>query len=104
MLQDQALLHEQIANKRREIELEVEEEKGKLNDRIRELQADVDLAQSQAEGLEKVSSRLTQELVKVHGQYGSLESEPITGKAPGAGRGETIAKNEQYTCKTGESL
>jgi len=104
MLQDQALLHEQIANKRREIELEVEEEKAKLNARIRELQSDVDLAQSQAEGLEKVSSRLTQELVKVHGQYGTLESEPLEGNVPGAARGETIAKNEKYLCKTGESL
>eukprot|EP00929_Paragymnodinium_shiwhaense_P013978 TRINITY_DN121831_c0_g1_i1.p1 TRINITY_DN121831_c0_g1~~TRINITY_DN121831_c0_g1_i1.p1 ORF type:complete len:620 (-),score=219.74 TRINITY_DN121831_c0_g1_i1:70-1929(-) len=103
MLQDQALLHEQIAHKRREIELEVEEEKGKLEARIRELQADVDLAQSNAEGLEKVSSRLTQELVKVHGQYGSLDSEPVGGGA-GGGSGDVLAKNEQYVAKTGESL
>jgi len=108
MLKDQALLHEQIANKRREIELEVEEEKGKLEARIKFLQGEVDLAQSQAEGLEKVSSRLTQELVKVHGQYGSLDSAPIDGNAPGAGRRPEdallVAKNESYTAKTGEAL
>merc|ERR1711981_304938 len=64
MLQDQAILNEQIAAKRREMELQVEEEKAALEQRIAELQGQVDHAQLQSEGLEKVSSRLTKELVK----------------------------------------
>merc|ERR1712125_239775 len=73
MLQDQAILNEQIAQKRREMELQVEEEKAALEARISQLQGEVDLAQSQSEGLEKVSSRLTKELVQVHGQYGGFD-------------------------------
>jgi len=75
MLQDQAILNEQIAQKRREMELQVEEEKAALEARIQSLQSEVDLAQSQSEGLEKVSSRLTKELVKVHGQYGGFDGQ-----------------------------
>jgi len=109
MLQDQALLNEQIAQKRREIELQVEEEKSSLESRIQELQGEVDLAQSQALGLEKVSSRLTTELVKVHGQYGTLESgqpdegKPVDSNAPGGGQQFPI-KMDKYHAKTGEDL
>merc|ERR1712072_1665801 len=98
MLQDQAILNEQIAQKRREMELQVEEEKAALEARIQALQGEVDLAQSQSEGLEKVSSRLTKELVKVHGQYGGFDG-------PGGGdEGEVLAKEENYVAKTGETL
>jgi len=99
MLQDQAILNEQIAQKRREMELQVEEEKAALEARIQALQSEVDLAQSQSEGLEKVSSRLTKELVKVHGQYGGFDG----GGGDGA-EGEVLAKEESYVAKTGETL
>jgi len=111
MLQDQALLNEQISQKRREIELQVEEEKAALERRIEELKGEVDLAQQQAVGLEKVSSRLTSELVKVHGQYGTLSPDaPAEGEGTGeskpaaGGDSEFPVKYEKYIAKTGEAL
>jgi predicted nucleic acid-binding Zn-ribbon protein len=105
MLQDQAILNEQIAQKRREMELQVEEEKAALETRISQLQGEVDLAQSQSEGLEKVSSRLTKELVKVHGQYGTLESQPSAAvDAAPTDDGLLLAKEDNYVAKTGETL
>lgn len=99
MMQDQNLMLEQIAAKRREIELQVEEEKAELEARIKDLQTEVDLAQSNAEGLEKVSSRLTKELVKVHGQYGSLDS------VEGGGDVEQVLERlENNRAGTGETL
>eukprot|EP00928_Gymnodinium_smaydae_P074878 TRINITY_DN57898_c0_g1_i1.p1 TRINITY_DN57898_c0_g1~~TRINITY_DN57898_c0_g1_i1.p1 ORF type:complete len:632 (+),score=157.28 TRINITY_DN57898_c0_g1_i1:145-2040(+) len=107
MLQDQALMQEQIAAKRREIELQVEEEKAELEARIKQLQNEVDLAQSQAEGLEKVSSRLTKELVKVHGQYGTLDSgaaEAPPGDAAGEAVEQVLERLESRLVGTGETL
>mmetsp|Transcript_36945 Transcript_36945/g.81094 ORF Transcript_36945/g.81094 Transcript_36945/m.81094 type:complete len:760 (-) Transcript_36945:14-2293(-) len=69
ILRDQAIMEEQIAQKRREIELQVEEEKALLRRRASELESERDQAVQGMEGMEKVSTRLTKELVKVHGQY-----------------------------------
>jgi len=107
MLQDQAILNEQIAQKRREMELQVEEEKAALEARISQLQGEVDLAQSQSEGLEKVSSRLTKELVKVHGQYGTLDSQlarDVGADGAPSDDGLLLAKEDTYIAKTGETL
>eukprot|EP00928_Gymnodinium_smaydae_P070643 TRINITY_DN54443_c0_g1_i1.p1 TRINITY_DN54443_c0_g1~~TRINITY_DN54443_c0_g1_i1.p1 ORF type:complete len:627 (-),score=169.32 TRINITY_DN54443_c0_g1_i1:71-1951(-) len=105
MLQDQALMQEQIAAKRREIELQVEEEKAELEARIKQLQNEVDLAQSQAEGLEKVSSRLTKELVKVHGQYGTLDSgEPAPAEGATAEVEQVLERVDSRQVGTGENL
>lgn len=107
MLQEQGKLNEQIAQKRREIEMQVEEEKAALMARISELQGEVDMAQAQSEGLEKVSSRLTKELVKVHGHYGTLEQgapAPQAAPAQPAPAGEVLAREAEYLAKTGESL
>merc|ERR1712224_64769 len=73
MMKDQSLIMEQIAAKRRETEQLVEEEKAVLEARIKQLQSEVHLTQGHAEGFEKVSSRLTKELVKVHGHYGTSD-------------------------------
>lgn len=95
MMKDQAQMQESIAAKRREIELQVAEEKAALERRISELEGEADDARAAADGMEKASSRLTQELVKVHAQYGG-------GPAEGE-EGELVASAEQ-AAKTGESL
>lgn len=76
-LKEQAMLQEQIAQKRREIELQVEEEKAELHRRISELEQERDSALSAADSMEMVGSRLSKELVKVHQQYsGPKPKEP----------------------------
>ncbi|CAK0829607.1 unnamed protein product, partial [Prorocentrum cordatum] len=68
-VRNQALMEEQMKQKRREIELQVQEERAALESRIRQLEAEADSAREDADGMEKASTRLTQELVKVHEQY-----------------------------------
>mmetsp|Transcript_60691 Transcript_60691/g.130330 ORF Transcript_60691/g.130330 Transcript_60691/m.130330 type:complete len:599 (-) Transcript_60691:134-1930(-) len=100
MMKDQAQMQESIAAKRREIELQVAEEKAALERRISELEGEADDARAAADGMEKASSRLTQELVKVHSQYGGG---PLEGDATSAPQGELVTSAEQAG-KTGESL
>lgn len=105
MKRDQALLEEQIAQKRREIELQVAEEKAALEKRVSELEQECDNARAGADGMEKTSNRLTKELVKVHEQYtresGAGPAEPaVAGEGIG---GELVASAEQ-SAKTGELL
>merc|ERR1719379_2043104 len=68
-MRDHALFEEQIAQKQREIAIQVEEERAALEARIQELELECDNARAAADGMEKASTRLTRELVKVHEQY-----------------------------------
>merc|ERR1712174_16984 len=70
LMRDQAYLEEQIAEKRREIELRIAREK-ELLEAQQELTMEADNARAVADGMEKASSRLSRELVKVHEQYGA---------------------------------
>jgi len=114
MKRDQALLEEQIAQKRREIQLQVAEEKAALERRVSELEQECDNARAGADGMEKTSNRLTRELVKVHEQYTREPGDDAGGEAGGAGPaepatagegigGELVASAEQGA-KTGEML
>eukprot|EP00972_Heterocapsa_arctica_P006080 895047-Heterocapsa_arctica.AAC.1 len=62
MTRDRAALEENIAQKRREIEGQVAEERAALDARIAKLEADADNAREVADGMDKVSGKLTQEL------------------------------------------
>eukprot|EP00933_Yihiella_yeosuensis_P020855 TRINITY_DN16641_c1_g1_i1.p1 TRINITY_DN16641_c1_g1~~TRINITY_DN16641_c1_g1_i1.p1 ORF type:complete len:610 (-),score=150.18 TRINITY_DN16641_c1_g1_i1:100-1929(-) len=100
MQKDHAALQEAIAQKRREIELQVAEEKAELERRINELELECDNARAVADGMEKASSRLTKELVKVHQDFAAPGD---GGKAEAASKGDLLASSEQ-AAKTGESL
>lgn len=71
MMKDQARLQEEIAAKRREIELQVAEEKAALERRISELELECDNARMLADGMDKASNRLSEELQKVHDEFSS---------------------------------
>merc|ERR1740121_621485 len=81
VMRDHALFEDQIAAKQREIALQVEKEKAALEARISELELECDNARADADGMEKASTRLTRELVKVHEQFSGA---PAPGAAPGA--------------------
>jgi len=81
MMENQARLEDQIAEKRREIELAVAAERSRLEARIAELETDVDDARGVADGMEKASSALSRELAKVHETY----ARPVPGAAGGPG-------------------
>mmetsp|Transcript_94241 Transcript_94241/g.236518 ORF Transcript_94241/g.236518 Transcript_94241/m.236518 type:complete len:629 (-) Transcript_94241:19-1905(-) len=86
VMRDHALFEEQIAQKQREIALQVEEERAALEARISELELECDNARADADGMEKASTRLTRELVKVHEQYsGGAPAPAAGGGASGAG-------------------
>lgn len=72
MMRDRAALEENIAQKRREIEIQVAEEKAALEARIAELESEADNAREVADGMDKASGKLAQELVKVHEQYSQI--------------------------------
>mmetsp|Transcript_105396 Transcript_105396/g.187427 ORF Transcript_105396/g.187427 Transcript_105396/m.187427 type:complete len:597 (+) Transcript_105396:98-1888(+) len=102
MMKDHAALQEAIAQKRREIELQVQEEKEAMARRIEELELECDNARAVADGMEKASSRLTKELVKVHETYTGQQDKKAEDAAAGQGP-NLLAKTEQ-NAKTGESL
>jgi len=81
LMESQARLEDQIAEKRREIELAVAAERSRLEARIAELETDVDDARDVADGMEKASTALTRELAKVHETY----ARPVPGAAGGPG-------------------
>jgi len=106
VMRDHAMFEEQIAQKQREISLQVEEERAALEARIQELELECDNARADADGMEKASTRLTRELVKVHEQYSGAP-------APAAGSGDAkkqegnwtkVASAENVEAKTGERL
>lgn len=66
MMKDRAALEESIAQKRREIEIQVAQEKAALEAKIAELEQECDNARTIADGMDKASTKLTKELVKVH--------------------------------------
>lgn len=90
-VRDQALMEEQIAAKRREIEMQVEQENASMEQRIRELEREADSAREAADGMEKASTRLKQELVKVHEQYSGA---PAAGSAAGSPTAKAAAPAE----------
>jgi len=102
MMKDHAALQEAIAQKRREIELQVQEEKDALSRRIEELELECDNARAVADGMEKASSRLTKELVKVHETYTGQQAAKAE-DAAGSQEPTVLAQTEQPS-KTGESL
>lgn len=67
LLKDQAHLQEQIAQKRREIELQVAAETAALQKRVSELERECDNARAMADGMEKASTRLARELSSLTG-------------------------------------
>jgi len=103
LMKNQARLEEQIEAKKREIELAVQAERERLEARIAELEMENDDARELADGMEKASSALTRELVKVHETY----ARPVPGAAGGPGgagaKGERIRSVEQQS-KTGERM
>lgn len=108
VLRQQARLEEQVADKQREIAEAVASERSRLEARIAELENDYDDARELADGMEKASSALTRELVKVHEAY----ARPVPGAAAGpsgvaeeadSNKGEQLAASSQ-TSKTGEQL
>mmetsp|Transcript_27778 Transcript_27778/g.86450 ORF Transcript_27778/g.86450 Transcript_27778/m.86450 type:complete len:580 (+) Transcript_27778:3-1742(+) len=107
MMKHQARLEEQIADKRREIEAAVAAERSRLEARIAELENDYDDARELADGMEKASSALTRELVKVHETY----ARPVPGAGGGpagedkadSSKGEQLASTSQKS-KMGEQL
>jgi len=102
MMKDHAALQEAIAQKRREIELQVQEEKEALNRRIEELELECDNARAVADGMEKASSRLTKELVKVHETYTGQQAAKAEDAA--ASQEPTVLAQTEQPSKTGESL
>lgn len=77
-MRHQAMVEEQIASKRREIEMQVADEKEVLERKIRELEEECDNARAATDGMEKVSNRLTTELVKVHETYTQQTAARVT--------------------------
>mmetsp|Transcript_108003 Transcript_108003/g.209103 ORF Transcript_108003/g.209103 Transcript_108003/m.209103 type:complete len:510 (+) Transcript_108003:2-1531(+) len=90
LMENQARLEDQIAEKRREIEFAVAAERSKLEARIAELETDVDDARDVADGMEKASTALTRELAKVHETY----ARPVPGAAGGPGPKVTTPQAE----------
>jgi hypothetical protein len=84
MMRQQALMDEQIAQKRREIEFQVLEEKAALEKRVADLEQECDNARQAADGMEKASNRLSAELAKVHDQYGKQQEVRASSKAEAA--------------------
>lgn len=76
VMKDMALMEEQIASKQREIADQVAEEKAALEKRVSELELECDNARAAADGMEKASTRLTRELVKVHEQMAGAPPPP----------------------------
>jgi len=86
MMKERAVLEDSIAQKRREIEQQVAEERALLEARISELESEADNARAVADGMDKASTKLTQELVKVHEQYSRQPGTvPEGGAAPEPG-------------------
>jgi len=117
VFKERALFEEQIAAKQREIADSVEEERKALHARIEELELECDNARAAADGMEKASTRLTRELVKVHEQYTGVAAPapaadgaqpPADGTAPpgasSGARGEPVATAQGVEAKTGERL
>lgn len=69
LMSQMALLEEQISQKRREIAGDVDEERDRLEKKLADAEAERDEAQAAADGMTKVSDRLSQELVKIHEVY-----------------------------------
>lgn len=106
VFKERALLEEQIAQKQREIADQVEEERKALQQRIEELELECDNARAAADGMEKASTRLTRELVKVHEQYTGAPpaAEASAAAPPGPVKGERVAAEQGFEAKTGEIL
>jgi len=115
VMRDQAIMEEQIAQKQRDIELQVAEEKAALEARVQELEMECDNARAAADGMEKASTRLGKELVKVHEQYSGAPppaaAGAVTGDSasaapppPAAGPGKSVAAAQNLQAKTGEKL
>jgi len=113
IMRDHASFEEQIAQKQREIALQVEEEKAALEARIQELELECDNARADADGMEKASTRLTRELVKVHEQYSgaapaaaacTITSGAMTALAPASRNWARVAGADSMELKTGERL
>merc|ERR1712060_455854 len=100
------------------IELQVADEKAALEQRVSELEQECDNARATADGMEKASTRLSRELVKVHEQYSRQPGDEAEGEsgqvnpdaAPASTNittdgigGELVASAEQ-NAKTGELL
>lgn len=96
MLKEQELLNESIAQKRREIELQVEEETSLLQQRIADLEMERDSALTAADSVDKVGTRLSSELMRVHQQYST--GQPIHEEEK-----ELVLAREQVA-KTGETI
>jgi len=117
MMKDHAAQQEAIAQKRREIENQVEEEREALQRRIEDLELECDNARAVADGMEKASSRLTKELIKVHETHtgnqakrtenGEGDEQPAdaagSADAQPSAPPQLLAQTEQ-TAKTGEAL
>jgi len=114
MMKDHAAMQEAIAQKRREIELQVEEEREALQRRIEDLELECDNARAVADGMEKASSRLTKELIKVHETHTGNQAkraDNAEAEQPAAASADAqpsappqlLAQTEQ-TAKTGEAL
>lgn len=73
VMKDMASLEEQIAQKQRDIAQQVAEERAALEARVNELELECDNARAAADGMEKASTRLTRELVKVHEAYAGAQ-------------------------------
>lgn len=99
MLKEQEQLNESIAQKRREIEVQVEEETAILQQRIADLEMERDNALNSADGVERVGTRLTSELMRVHQQYSS--GQPIH---EDGGEDKKILLSREQVAKTGETL
>lgn len=69
MMRDHAALQEAIAQKRREIEQQVAEEKALLEAKVQELQMECDNARAVADGMDKASNRVQKELTKAQDAY-----------------------------------
>jgi len=94
IMRNQARMEEQIAQKQRDIALQVEDERAALEARISELELECDSARAAADGMEKAQSRLTRELVKVHEQF--------SGAAPAVA--PSPVTTAEVLVKTGEKL
>lgn len=106
MMKDHAAQQEAIAQKRREIEQQVGEEREAMQKRIEDLELECDNARAVADGMEKASSRLSKELIKVHETHtGQQAKKAEEGAEPAAAAlpPQLVAKTEQ-TAKTGESV
>lgn len=109
MMKDHAAQQEAIAQKRREIEQQVAEERDALQKRIEDLELECDNARAVADGMEKASSRLSKELIKVHETHTGQQAkkaedaaEPAAAAQPSAP--PQLVSNTEQTAKTGESL